>query len=70
MGWLITFALLKDRIMLILFKLIKLGIIKTSSKGFNGYSIVIGFWKLELQVNLSIVNNISIELKEYEKARA
>ena len=70
MGRLLKLALLNDRIIIILFSLIKLGIIKTESKGFNGFSLVIGIWKIELQVNLSIVNDILIEFKEYEKARA
>ena len=70
MGWLISFALLKDRIIIILCKLIKLGIIKTSSNRFNGFSIVIGFWKLELQINLSLVQDIMIQFKEYERADA
>jgi len=67
---LLKLALLNDRIIIILFSLIKLGIIKTESKGFNGCSLVIGIWKIELQVNLSIVSDILIEFKEHEKARA
>ena len=70
MGWLISFALLKDRLILILFRLFKVGIIKTGSKGFNGFSVVLGLWKLELQINLSVVKDILIEFKKHERARA
>ena len=70
MGWLISFALLKDRLIVILLSLFKIGIIKTQSKGFSGVSIVLGIWRLEIQINLSIVKDILIEFKEYETANA
>ena len=70
MGSLISFALLKDRIILILLSFIKLGIVRTNSKGFSGISIVFGIWRIETQFNISLVSDIKIEFKEYEKARA
>ncbi len=70
MGWFINIALLEDRFILILFRLIKLGIIKTNSEGFNGISIVIGLYKLELQVNLSLVSDIKLKYRDYEAGRA
>ena len=70
MGWFINIALLEDRFILILFRLIKLGIIKTTSAGFNGISIVIGLYKLELQVNLSVVSDIKLKYRDYEAGRA
>ena len=70
MGWVINIALLEDRFILILFRLIKLGIIKTNSEGFNGISIVIGLYKLELQVNLSLVSDIKLKYRDYEAGRA
>ena len=70
MGWLINFALLEDRIILILLNFIKLGIVRTKSKRFSGISVVFGIWKLETQFNISIVKDILMEFKEYEKARA
>ena len=70
MGWLISFALLEDRIIIILCKLIKLGIVRTNSDSFNGLSIIIGFWRLELQINLSLVKDIMIQFKEHETADA
>ena len=70
MGWFINIALLEDRFILILFRLIKLGIIKTNSEGFNGLSIVIGLYKLELQVNLSLVSDIKLKYRDYEAGRA
>ena len=70
MGRLISFALLEDRIILILLSFIKLGIVRTNSKGFSGISIVFGIWKLETQFNVSVVKDILIEFKDYEKARA
>jgi|2_EtaG_2_1085320.scaffolds.fasta_scaffold33571_2 hypothetical protein len=70
MGKLISFALLEDRIILILLRFIKLGIIRTKSKGFSGVSIVFGIWRIEMQINMSLVSDILIEFKEYEKARA
>ena len=70
MGWFINIALLEDRFILILFRLINLGIIKTNSEGFNGISIVIGLYKLELQVNLSLVSDIKLKYRDYEAGRA
>ena len=70
MGWFINISLLEDRFILILFRLIKLGIIKTNSEGFNGISIVIGLYKLELQVNLSLVSDIKLKYRDYEAGRA
>ena len=70
MGWLISFALLKDRIIIILLSFVKLGIIRTKSKGFSGISLVFGIWRIEMQINMSLVSDILIEFKEYEKARA
>ena len=69
-GWFVNIALLEDRFILILFRLIKLGIIKTNSEGFNGISIVIGLYKLELQVNLSLVSDIKLKYRDYEAGRA
>tara|TARA_Y100001963_G_scaffold107887_1_gene149149 strand:+ start:222 stop:434 length:213 start_codon:yes stop_codon:yes gene_type:complete len=70
MGKLISFALLEDRIILILLSFIKLGIIRTKSKGFSGISVVLGLWRIESQLNISLVSDILMEFKEYEKARA
>ena len=69
-GWLLSFACLNDRIIIILFNLMKLGFVKTKSKGFKGYSIVIGLSRLELQVNLSLTEDIRLEFKEYQKGHA
>ena len=69
-GWFINLALLKDRFILILLNLFKLGIIKTNSPGFNGLSIVFGIYKLELQINLSLVKNIKVTYGEHEAGRA
>ena len=70
MGKLISFALLEDRIIIILLSFVKLGIIRTKSKGFSGISLVFGIWRIEMQINMSLVSDILIEFKEYEKARA
>ena len=70
MGRIISFALLEDRIMLILLSLVKLGIVRTKSKGFSGISVVFGIWRIETQINISLVSDILVEFKEYEKARA
>tara|TARA_Y100001963_G_C6754012_1_gene435732 strand:+ start:184 stop:396 length:213 start_codon:yes stop_codon:yes gene_type:complete len=70
MGKLISFALLEDRIILILLSFIKLGIIRTKSRGFSGISIVFGIWRIESQFNISLVSNILIEFKDYEQANA
>ena len=70
MGKLLSLAWLDDRIIIILLSLIKLGIIRTKQKGFSGFSIVIGLWKLETQLNISYVSDILLEFKEYEKADA
>ena len=69
-GWLLSFALLNDRIIVILFNSIKLGFVKTNSKGFNGYSIVIGLFRLEMQINLSLTKDIKLEFKKYEQGNA
>ena len=69
-GWLLSFALLNDRIIVILFNLIKLGFVKTNSKEFKGYSIIIGLSRLELQINLSLTENIKLEFKEYQRGDA
>tara|TARA_R100000781_G_scaffold86313_1_gene53125 strand:- start:692 stop:907 length:216 start_codon:yes stop_codon:yes gene_type:complete len=69
-GWFLNIALLEDRFILILFNLLKIGIIRTNSEGFNGISIVLGLYKLELQINLSLVNDIKIKYKDYEAGRA
>ena len=70
MGWLINFALLEDRIILILFRFFKLGIIRTKSLSFSGISIVIGVWRYELQVNLSRVNDIKINFENHDTGKA
>ena len=70
MGKLISFALLKDRIILILLSFIKLGIIRTKSKGFSGISLVFGIWRIEMQLNISLVSGILVEFKKHEQARA
>ena len=69
-GWLLSFALLNDRIIVILFNSIKFGFIKTNLKRFNGYSIVIGLFRLEMQINLSLVENIKLEFKDYQRGDA
>ena len=70
LGWLLNIALLEDRFIIILFSLFKFGIIRTKSERFSGLSMVVGFWKIELQINLSIVQSIKIKLNEYEAGRA
>ena len=70
LGWLINIALLEDRFILILFNLLKFGIIRTNSDKFSGFSIVLGIYKMELQVNLSLIKNRIITLKSYESGRA
>ena len=70
MGKLISFALLEDRIILILLSFIKLGIIRTKSKGFSGISLVFGIWKIESQLNISLISDILIEFKRHEQANA
>ena len=69
-GWLLSFACLNDRIIIILFNLMKLGFVRTNSKRFNGFSIIIGLSKLELQVNLSLIEDIKLQFKEYQKGNA
>ena len=70
LGWLLNIALLEDRFIIILFSLFKFGIIRTKSERFSGLSMVVGFWKIELQINLSIVQSIKIKFNEYEAGRA
>ena len=70
LGWFLNIALLEDRFIIILFSLFKFGIISTKSERFSGLSMVVGFWKIELQINLSIVQSIKIKLNEYEAGRA
>ena len=70
MSKLITFALLEDRIILILLSFIKLGIIKTKSNRFSGLSVVFGIWKIEFQFNISLVQDIKIRLNPDGQARA
>jgi|2_EtaG_2_1085320.scaffolds.fasta_scaffold09323_2 hypothetical protein len=67
---LITLYFLDDRTILILFKLIKFGIIKTKSSGFSGYSIVFGIWRIEIQFNLSYVENNKIILNKSQYGKA
>ena len=69
LGWLINIALLEDRFILILLNLLKIGIIRTNSNKFSGFSIVLGIHRIELQVNLSIIKNRIITLKSYESGR-
>jgi hypothetical protein len=70
MGKIINFALLEDRIILILLSLIKIGIVRTKSKGFSGISIIFGVWRIETQFNISLVSDILIKFKDYERANA
>jgi hypothetical protein len=70
MGKIINFALLEDRIILILLSLIKIGIVRTKSKGFSGISIIFGVWRIETQFNISLVSDILIKFKDYERASA
>ena len=70
MGKIINFALLEDRIILILLSLIKIGIVRTKSKGFSGISIIFGVWRIETQLNISLVSDILIKFKDYERAKA
>tara|TARA_Y100000593_G_C4236708_1_gene299955 strand:- start:286 stop:501 length:216 start_codon:yes stop_codon:yes gene_type:complete len=69
-GWLISIHLLEDRFIFILLGLFKLGIVRTKEDGFSGFSLVIGFWRFEAQLNLSIVSDIKIKLNDYEAGRA
>ena len=69
-GWILKMYLLNDRFILILFKCIKLGFIRTKSNGVSGFSVVFGLYKLELQTNLSLVNNIKVSNGKYETAEA
>jgi|TARA_R110000824_G_scaffold38267_9_gene117066 hypothetical protein len=68
MGRLLKIALLDDRLYIILLRLFRFGIIKTHSKNLNGISIVLGFWKIEFQTNLSLVNKTKINLRDYGRA--
>ena len=70
MGWFINIALLEDRFILILFRLIKFGLIRTNKTGLNGFSIVFGISKIELQINLSKVDTIQIKYGKHEAGRA
>ena len=70
MGKLLSLALLDDRLIVILLSFPKLGFIRTKQKGFSGFSIVIGLWRIETQLNISYVSDILMEFKEYEKASA
>ena len=69
-GRLINIVLLEDRFILILFSLFKLGFMKTKSLGFNGLSIIFGIYKLELQVNLSLVKDIKVKYGKHEAGKA
>ena len=70
LGWLLKLYFLDDRFVIILFSIFKLGFMRTKSKGFRGLSIVIGISKLELQINLSLTQDIQIKIAEHETGKA
>ena len=72
MGWLLSVKLLEDRFIIVLFSLFKFGFILTNQPGFQGFSIIVGFYRLEAQVNLSVVKSYTkIErFREHETGKA
>ncbi len=60
MGKLISIHLLEDRLIVILFTIIKLGIIRNKKDGFSGFSLVIGLFNIELQINLSKYKKVKL----------
>lgn len=68
LGWLITLHLLEDRMVILLLRTFKFGIVRTNDTNFNGVSIVLGILSLELQVNLSFVKNKKIIMRDYADA--
>ena len=70
LGWLLRVYLLDNKFIIILFSIIKLGFVRTKSRGFSGISIVFGIHKLECQINLSLVKTIQREFRDYETGKA
>ena len=61
MNKLLKLYLLNDRKVIILFSFFKFGVVNTTNKQFTGRSIVVGLWRIELQINLSLIR------KQYAK---
>ena len=70
LGWFLKLYFLEDRFVMILLRTFKFGLVKTKKNGFNGFSIIVGILFLELQVNLSLIQNQEIKLKDYETGKA
>jgi len=70
LGWLLKLHFLDNKFIIILFSTFKFGLVKTKSKGFKGFSIVVGILRLELQINLSLIQDIQIKVAEHETGKA
>ena len=65
---LLNISLQDDKIIVILLRFIKLAVARTNSKTFSGYSIVLGIWKIDFQLNISKVKDIKVKFDEYGRA--
>ena len=70
LGWLLKLYFLDNKFIIVLFSIFKFGLVRTNSKGFKGFSIVIGISRLELQINLSLIQDIQIKVAEHETGKA
>ena len=72
MGWLLSVHLIEDRFIVVLFSLFKFGVVFTKQPGFQGFRIIVGFYRLEAQFNLSIVKGYTKteRFREHETGKA